>query len=125
MLSLAGIFIVMLNYKNLILIVSLLLSNTVLAIWKGPGKISAVQPEIHRKAEVEGGYPIFIETNIPSTDCGGTTWAIRSDTDDGGRIYSAVLAAYVAGKNVDLHQWSCYTVDGKTYPRVGAVKISD
>jgi hypothetical protein len=96
-----------------------------MAAWKGPGTISAVQPEVHRKAEVEGGYPIFIETNIPSTDCGGTTWAIRSDTDDGGRLYSAVLTAFAAGKNVNFYQWSCYKVDGKFYPRVGGVKISN
>ncbi len=92
--------------------------------WKGTGLIKSVQPEMYRKGGLEGGYPILLETNIPSADCGGTTWTIRSDWDDGNRMYSAALTAFVSGIEVMLYQSSCYTVDGKPYPRVGGLKVS-
>ncbi|NOU48988.1 hypothetical protein HG263_00295 [Pseudoalteromonas sp. JBTF-M23] len=93
--------------------------------WKGPGAISSVQPEMYRQGDSEGGYPILIETNIPSPDCGGTVWAIRSNWDDGNRMYSAALTALASGKDVQLYQSSCYTVGGKPYPRIGGIKVSN
>jgi len=92
--------------------------------WKGEGKITSVQPEMYRKGDSEGGYPILIETNISSTDCGGSVWAIRSTWDDGNRMYSAALMALASNSSVKLYQSSCYTVGGKTYPRVGGIKVT-
>ena len=107
------------------LVLSGLLSQPSLAAdgWKGVGKVLSVQPEMFLKGDDEGGYPILIETNIPSTDCGGSTWAIRSNYDDGGRMYSAALTALVANSSVELYQSSCYRVGGKHYPRVGGIKV--
>lgn len=91
--------------------------------WKGPGEITFVQPEIYRQTN-EGGYPILIGTTIPTPDCySATTWVIRSDLDTGNRIYSAVLSAQAAGKQVQFYQWSCILVGGTYYGRVGAVKV--
>lgn len=73
----------------------------------------------------EGGYPILIETNIPSPDCGGSVWAIRSTWDDGNRMYSAALTALASSAEVQLYQPSCYTVGGKNYPRVGGINVSN
>jgi len=89
------------------------------------GKITAVQPVRYTTGTVEGGYPIFVTTNINrSSDCNaGNVWAIRSDLDDGNRLYSAVLTALTTGVDVQLYQWSCYSVGGKNYARIGGVKL--
>lgn len=91
--------------------------------WKGPGEITAVQPEIYRQNDLEGSFPVVVNTTIPLPDCSTTQWVIRSDLDDGGRLYAAVLAAFTAGKRVELYQWSCIRLGGAWYGRVGAVKI--
>lgn len=91
--------------------------------WKGPGLVFSVQPEMYRQGDLEGGYPILLETNIPSTDCGGSVWVIRSSWDEGGRMYSAALTALASGKKVQLFQSSCYRLEGVSYPRVGGVKV--
>ena len=111
---------------SVVTVLCVILSQPSLAAngWKGAGKITSVQPEMYRKGDTEGGYPILIETNIPSTDCGGSIWAIRSTWDDGSRMYSAALTALASNSNVELYQSSCYTVGGKNYPRVGGIKVS-
>jgi len=91
--------------------------------WKGAGGITTVEPIIYKKGDTEVAYPTFISTNIFSTDCGKNTWVIRSDIDDGGRMYAAVLAAFAAGHQVKLYQWSCFKFNGTYYPRVGGVMI--
>ena len=93
--------------------------------WKGDGtgEILAVQPEIYRTG-AEGGYATLVQTsNIVSTDCGGKTWVIRSDIDSDRRLYSTVLAAFTSSHKVKLYQWSCYSIDGKFYPRIGGVVV--
>lgn len=114
-------------YRYFLMIFVSLCTNTIFAAdeWKGPGTITSVQPEMYRTGTVEGGYPILIETNIISADCGGTVWAIRSDWDDGNRMYSAALTALATGSTgVQLFQSSCYSVGGRSYPRVGGLKVS-
>lgn len=93
--------------------------------WKGDGSgyITAIQIEIFRNGG-EGSKVIFLETsNITSADCGGSTWVIRTDLDEDNRIYSSALAAFSAGYKVQIYQWSCISVGGSNYPRIGGIKV--
>lgn len=105
----------------------LLVAGQVLAAdgWKGDGsgKIESIQPEVYRVG-AGGEYPTFVETsNIVSADCGGTTWVIKSDLDQDKRLYSAALTALASGYGVKLYQWSCYSIGGSYYPRIGGIQV--
>jgi len=113
--------------KVLFVIFALSVSFSASAGWltgpSGTGELTSITKEVYRTTE-EGGYPTFVQTNIASANCGGTTWVLRSTLDDADDVYSALLTAFVAQKSVVLYEWTCIKVDGVFYPRIGGIKIN-
>lgn len=60
--------------------------------------------EIYQQTN-EGGHPIFVgTTHSEPQQLHGLDGVIRSDMDDGKRLYASALAAFAAGKSIEPYQ---------------------
>lgn len=90
--------------------------------WHGKTQIKSLQQEIYRNTS-DGGKPTLVETTLRSSTCGGTTWVLGSTQSGSNELFTTLLAAHMNKQSVSLYEWSCVRVYGKSYPRIGGVKV--
>lgn len=111
----------------------LILNSAAYADFMGPGRILAIERSYFTGVDIgrgenpnevgKGPTPFILETDLNVPGCGGSSWIGTTDTPGGKEVYAAALAAFLAGKKVQLYPNSCTRYQGRWYVSIGGLRI--